>query len=62
MYQVGRLLDYKDDDPTFDDLEEAECYALDNEINAEYPIGVWTGQDEGSELVSIVFQYKIFSG
>ncbi len=59
MYQVGSLLYYKQDDPTFEDREEAIDYAVDWSVDDD-AYGVWAGQDEGSELLAIVYQGEVF--
>ncbi len=61
-YQVGLLLDFKEDDPTYDDLDTAQQAALRwAECEIEPAIGIWTGQDDGSELVAIVYQRGLFT-
>lgn len=60
-YQVGDLIDFEEDDPVFDTREEAinRAYELSDE-NYETPFGIWTGQDDGSELVAIAFAGEIY--
>lgn len=60
MYQVGHLIHYQPDDPTFETLEEAEQYVIREFKYSDWPYGIWTGQDEGSELVAIYHDQKFF--
>lgn len=53
-YQVGDLIDFKDDDPEFKSYSEALDHAetLTIEDNESY-FGVWTTQDDGGDLIAI---------
>ena len=59
MFQVGCLQHFEDDDPEFDNwdvaLKPASAWSLNDN-----PIAIWTGQDEGSELLAIVYMQEIF--
>lgn len=60
-YQVGRLLDIDPADPGIADESQALRVARDESSrNADTPFGVWTGQDDGSELVAIAYQGQVF--
>lgn len=59
-YQVGHLVYFEKDDPTFDDLKEAQIYAIEKSID-DSPYGIWTSQDEGSMLEAIVYGGVIYS-
>lgn len=59
-YQVGHLIHYDEDDPTFDKLKDAQKYAIEKSID-DSPYGIWTGQDEGSELDAIVYGGVVYS-
>ena len=53
-WQVGELEDFKDDDPVFDDKQDAINYATElSEEKYEGFYGLWTSQDDGGELVAI---------
>ncbi len=58
-YQISVLNDYKDDDPTFEDYGKAKEAAIRMSY-CDSPIGVWTGQDYGSEPLAIVFMQEVF--
>ena len=59
-YQVGDLQFYTQDDPTFETRVEAETDALKKALTDMSPVGVWTSQEEGSELVSIAHEGELF--
>jgi hypothetical protein len=61
-HQVGMLLDFHNDDPELL-LDEAQQRAkLLTFADWESPIGIWTGQEHGSELVEIWYQGRQFRG
>lgn len=56
-WQVGDLVDFKDDDPVFDDKQDAVDYAQKkSEENYEDLFGLWTSEDDGSELLAIFYE------
>lgn len=56
-YQVAPLDGpYNADDREFNSLEEAQANVLPHHGHEGVILGVWTGQDHGSELVAIRFQ------
>lgn len=60
-WQVGQLRDFRPDDPEFDDKNMAFDAATDlSEANEDDVIGVWTDQDDGSELIAIAYQGELF--
>ncbi len=63
MYQVGDLLDVTNEDIAFEVFENAQCKAIEASLNQSFgqPVGVWTGEDEGTILLSIAFEGKIFN-
>lgn len=55
-YQVGDIQSIKDEDPMFTSEEAAYKHAFALlEGSDEVFIGIWTGQDEGSELLAIIY-------
>ena len=58
-YQVGDLLHYEDDDPQFDALEVAIKHAAQQSYD-DRPWGIWTGQNDGGELLVIVYMQEVF--
>lgn len=53
-YQVGNLINYADDDPVFDDRQEAIEWAQTlSERDYEGFVGLWASQDDGGELLAI---------
>lgn len=59
MYQVGSLQFFKPDDPEFESYADALNEAVNLSID-DTAYGVWTGQQEGSELLAIVYGGEIF--
>lgn len=59
-YQVGHLVHYQSDDPVFDNLESAERFALEASAGTDMPYGIWSTQEEGSEIIEIVYQGNFF--
>lgn len=60
-YQVGDLFDFQDSDPEFEDWQAACAHALKlSDESDEVYIGVWTGQDDGSELKAIAYLGELF--
>ena len=53
-YQSGELVNPKEDDPTFETYSEAFKHVLHSSDLS--PQGIWTGQEDGSELVAIVWE------
>ena len=60
-YQVGNLEAVQEDDPVFEDLVEAQNVALDRSQYRECAQGIWTSQQEGSEIVAIAYQGSLFT-
>ena len=60
-YQVGELIHFREDDPVFDneDAAYAHAYKLSDESD-ELVIGIWTGQEEGSEPLAIVYCGEVY--
>ncbi len=58
-YQVGHLIHFDKNDPTFETLEEAHIYAIEQSID-DSPYGIWTSQEEGSELQAIAYGSQIY--
>lgn len=58
-YQVGNIPDISRDDPLFDDLDAAIKHAL-RQCHTDKPYGIWTDQDNGGELLMIVYMWEIF--
>lgn len=53
-YQVGDLMNFGDNDPVFDTLQAAADHARKlSEDEYESTFGLWTGQEDGSELLAI---------
>lgn len=60
-YQVGDLIDYKDNDPIFDTLDQAIEYANQQSYKFEESyIGIWEYNDD-ADLVVIVHQERIYT-
>jgi hypothetical protein len=62
-YQVGDLHHYGKDDPVFDNWDDAVKHAFTEITGNGYldiAAGIWSGQDEGSELLAIVYQGEVF--
>ena len=59
-YQVGDLEFFTEDDPVFEDRVDAESKAIEISRGNDATIGVWTSQEEGSDLVSIAHQGELF--
>lgn len=61
-YQVGALLDFRGTDIEVAGLPEAHIEA-DRLMGLDWdrPVGVWTGQQHGSELVEIWYQGMQFT-
>lgn len=61
-YQIGALLDFRGSDIEVADLPAAHLQAgklMDADWNS--PVGIWTGQQHGSELVEIWYQGMQFT-
>lgn len=62
-YQVGALLDFRSSDIEVDGLQVAHLRAgALMDADWETPVGIWTGQAHGSELVEIWYQGGQFHG
>ncbi len=60
-YQVGWLLDLSPNDAKFDRMIDATMYALGMGLRPErQPVGIWEEDDDGLELVRIVWQGEVF--
>lgn len=59
QYQVGDLMDFKEDDPVYEKLVIAQEMALKD--SGIFPVGVWTGQEHGSELIAIAYERELFT-
>ncbi|MBN3761361.1 hypothetical protein [Burkholderia sp. Ac-20365] len=60
-YQVGELKCFKPDDPVVEGLLNAYQLALEMWRRDDRSIiGVWTKQEDGSELVAIVYENEVF--
>lgn len=57
----GNLLGFTRDDPEFGTFEDAYTHllALTNEDDDEL-FGLWTGQDDGGELLAIGYRGEVF--
>lgn len=53
-YQPGELVNPKEDDPTFNTYSEAFKHVQSKSDLS--PQGIWTGQEDGSELVAIIWE------
>ena len=60
-YQVGDLINYQPDDPTFETFDDALAYAKKEFEFVDQPVGIWTDEDSGGELVSIYYSGKLFT-
>lgn len=61
-HQVGALLDFRNDEPELL-IDEARTRAkLLTYTDWETPIGIWTGQAHGNELVEIWYQDRQYRG
>lgn len=63
-YQVGDLTSFEEDDPTFKKYGDAENAAVEmsrKHENEGRAIAVWSGQDEGAELLALVVDGEIFT-
>lgn len=62
-YQVGALLDFRGTDIEVAGLPAAQMEA-DRLMGLDWaqPVGIWTGQAHGSELVEIWYQGEQFRG
>ena len=64
-YQVGDLLAFQENDPVFTGecaYSAALAQALTwSEKNTDTPYGLWTSQDDGSELLAIVHNGEVFT-
>lgn len=58
-YQIGSLSCLKDDDPIFNSFEEACDAAVEASID-DSVWGVWTAQDQGNELLALVYGQEVF--
>lgn len=58
-YQVGFLMGYESDDPEYGDWDSALSYAL-HIGQIDETIGIWSSQDEGSDLLAIIYQGEVF--
>jgi hypothetical protein len=66
MYQVGELMNFKDDDLIVNNYQGAILFALkeDKRRSTKWnnvPIGVWTDQENGSVLMAIVYEGQVFT-
>ena len=60
-YQVGDLTAFMDNDPEFDTREAAFDYAATySDDHYEDVLGIWTSQDDGSELIAIAHNGELF--
>lgn len=60
-YQIGDLQDFRGTDIEVSDLPSAHIEAQRlMQLAWETPIGIWTGQQHGSELVEIWYQGQQF--
>jgi hypothetical protein len=61
-YQIGDLTHFRTDDPVVDSLNMALECALDMSGIDSDPsaVGIWSSQDEGSELLFIAFGGELF--
>ena len=59
MYQVGKLEYCERDDPNFENWKEAVDSAVDKSMD-DSVYAIWRGQEEGSELLAIVYQGEVF--
>ena len=57
MYQVGDLIYFKEDDPTFEDKEMAILHA-EALAMGDSPIGIW--DPDTGELLYIAYEGKLF--
>lgn len=58
-YQSGNLRSPKQSDPEFDTYSEAFNHIKhESEIDAQ---GLWTGQQDGSELIAIVWEGQAYT-
>jgi len=64
MYQVGFLVGFSDEDPEFGSMEEAIAHAegLEESVleTERRQVGIWSGQEEGSELLMICHEGEWF--
>ena len=60
-YQVGDLEAFQEDDPEFEDLIEAQNVALDRSRYRDCAQGIWTSQQEDSDVVAIAYQGSLFT-
>lgn len=61
-HQVGALLDFRHDEPELL-IDEARTRAkLLTYADWETPIGIWTGQAHGRELVEVWYQGRQYRG
>lgn len=59
-FQVGLLINYKKDDPTFNTIGECVKHAKSIDPERRKLIGIWTGQNAGSELIGICYEGEYF--
>lgn len=59
MYQVGKLEYPESDDPNFESRKDAVASAVEKSID-DSCYAVWRGQEEGSELLAIIYQGEVF--
>lgn len=57
-FQVGDLAGLKRDDPTFGEWGQAVAQALRGSERGA--VGIWSGPEEGSELLGIVYEGELF--
>ncbi len=63
LFQAGHLTEFSKDDPEFFDYPSALTRAIQVSKTApDSPLGVWTGQRDGSELLSVIVNGQIFYG
>ena len=58
-FQSGKLINPSEDDPTFDTYSKAVLHVTNDSERA--PMGVWTSQEEGSELIAIIWNREAYT-
>lgn len=59
-YQVGKLKGFSEDDPVFQSWNDAYANAKNLENDTSEIVGIWSGQDENSNLLAIIREGEIF--
>jgi hypothetical protein len=63
MYQTGDIRYLEDGDPVHSNREDAEQAAITlSRTDPDGFFGVWTGPDDGSELLAIVHAGRVYRG